>query len=142
MDAVSDPPARPKAATWTLRVDGLVTTPIELTRDELIELVTADPSIEPSAVGERRWLGTPLANVVRRAKPLPTATALYVHAEGFRTLLGLDVLDTALLVTHADGAPLTRELGGPCRLIIPGEVGRRNVKWVGRIELFRRRRDK
>lgn len=129
------------AAGWALRVDGLVKRPVELTYDELVAIVAAAPSVEPSSGGGRTWLGTRLANVVRRAAPLPDATALYVHAEGFRTLLGLDALDTALLVTHADGAPLTPELGGPCRLIVPGDAGRRNVKWVRRIELYRRRRD-
>lgn len=38
-----------------------------------------------------------------------------------------------LLAYEMNGEPLPAEHGFPCRLVVPGHVGVRNVKWVGRI---------
>ena len=43
--------------------------------------------------------------------------------------------DGALLVTHADGEPLTPEHGWPLRLVVPGKYFWKSAKWLRAIEL-------
>ena len=70
--------------------------------------------------------------------PKPSARFAIEHAEQeFTTNIPLSFLDdeNALLVTHADGAPLTPEHGGPLRLVIPGKYFWKSAKWLRAIEL-------
>lgn len=41
-----------------------------------------------------------------------------------------------LLATHANGAPLSVEHGGPIRVVVPGRYFYKSLKWVCRIELL------
>lgn len=42
-----------------------------------------------------------------------------------------------LLAWEMNGAPMPRDHGGPLRVIVPGVVGARNVKWLGESPLPR-----
>ena len=60
-----------------------------------------------------------------------------VEPEGdinYQFSLDVDSLDSALLVTHIGGAPLTIEHGAPVRLIVPGQYAMKSVKWITQIE--------
>ena len=37
-----------------------------------------------------------------------------------------------MVALRHNGAPLTIEHGGPCRLVVPGQAGRWSVKWLER----------
>jgi DMSO/TMAO reductase YedYZ molybdopterin-dependent catalytic subunit len=43
--------------------------------------------------------------------------------------------DDALLVTHADGEPLSPDHGWPMRLVVPGKYFWKSAKWLRGIEL-------
>lgn len=45
----------------------------------------------------------------------------------------MDPRGDVILAYEMNGEPLTRDHGFPCRVIVPGVVGARNVKWLGRI---------
>ena len=42
---------------------------------------------------------------------------------------------TTLLADALDGVPLPADHGGPIRLVIPTQLGYKNVKWVVRLEI-------
>ena len=49
-----------------------------------------------------------------------------------------------LLAYEMNGQPLSRDHGAPVRVIVPGVVGARNVKWLGTsnwADRYRRERD-
>jgi DMSO/TMAO reductase YedYZ molybdopterin-dependent catalytic subunit len=76
-----------------------------------------------------------LAKLVR---PKPSARFAIAHAEaGFTANVPLSYLDdeNALLVTHADGEPLTPDHGYPLRLVVPGKYFWKSAKWLRGIEL-------
>ena len=86
-----------------------------------------------------RWQGAPVAELIARARPKPTATHLLAHSYGgYTTNLPLsDVLDHPALIAHrAEGEPLEPDHGGPARLLVPHLYLWKSAKWVHRLELL------
>ena len=86
-----------------------------------------------------RWQGAPVAQLIARARPKPTATHLLAHSYGGYTAnLSLsDVLEHPALIAHrAEGEPLAAEHGGPARLLVPHLYLWKSAKWVQRLELL------
>jgi len=137
------PPAIP-AARWTLTVDGLVGRPLTLTAADLAGLprvaMTRDfPCVEGWTVDRVQWGGVRLGALLERAEPLAAATFVTFHAydDAYTDSLTLqECRDPAvLLADRLDSRPLPREHGGPVRLVVPSQLGYKNVKWVVRVEL-------
>ncbi|XP_015226029.1 PREDICTED: sulfite oxidase, mitochondrial [Cyprinodon variegatus] len=101
-----------------------------------------------SAIGNAKWGGTRLRDVLLAAGFGPEVAnwARHVHFEG----LDKDVTGTAygtsipiskaiseegdvLLAYEMNGEDLPPDHGFPLRVVVPGVVGARNVKWLGRI---------
>ncbi|GAA5942320.1 uncharacterized protein JCM15063_002969 [Sporobolomyces koalae] len=55
--------------------------------------------------------------------------------------LALDPERPVLLATRSNGEPLDEKHGKPCRLVVPGVIGARSVKWLERIILRNRPSD-
>jgi sulfite oxidase len=103
----------------------------------------------PDAVGNAHWSGVALADLL--ALVGPAAEAGYVCFEGAdeaatargRTAFGASIeLDCALngealLADRMNGESLTPEHGAPLRLVVPGHIGARSVKWLARVSLSR-----
>jgi DMSO/TMAO reductase YedYZ molybdopterin-dependent catalytic subunit len=129
-------------ADWRLTVDGLVAEPLVWTFDDLL----AQPQLEDISDihcvtqwsrYDNRWTGVATTHLLSLVKPLPTAAHLVLHAyDGYTTNVTLDQFsDDDCLIAHAhDGAPLTREHGGPVRLVIPRYYLWKSAKWLKRIE--------
>ena len=99
------------------------------------------------AISHGRWAGVPLREVL--------AAAGVTEGARFLAALGLDEIrqgdavfglggsiplekaqsEEVLLATELNGAPLPPLHGGPLRLLVPGYIGARSVKWLGRITL-------
>jgi sulfite oxidase len=101
----------------------------------------------PGATGTATWTGVALADVLALARPLRDAT--YVGFEGAdlsseakppQRFGGSIPLDKArrpevLLAWAMNGASLPPVHGGPLRVVVPGYIGARSVKWLERIEV-------
>lgn len=138
-------------ASWRLTVRGLVDRPLSLTFTELLAL----PSIEVDSVlmcvhnpvggpfvGNARWLGVRMAEVLARAGVSKHADHVRLHAvDGFSAGISLHLLALGfdpLLVYAMNGEPLTRGHGAPLRMLVPGIHGYdANIKWLAAIEVTR-----
>jgi DMSO/TMAO reductase YedYZ molybdopterin-dependent catalytic subunit len=130
-------------ATWSFRIFGEVEQEVELTWAQFNELPRVSSTQDIHCV--TRWSrfdaqleGVARSELAKLARPLPTARFAIAHAEaGFTANVPLESIEAehALLATHADGEPLTREHGWPLRLIVPGKYFWKSAKWLRGIEL-------
>ena len=101
----------------------------------------------PGATGTAIWTGVALADVLALADPLPGAADvgfegadLSPEAKPIQQFGGSIPLDKAcrsevLLAWAMNGEPLAAVHGAPVRVVVPGYIGARSVKWLERIEL-------
>lgn len=84
------------------------------------------------------WQGVRVRDVLEMAMPLDNAKYVTMHGyDGYTTNLPLDaLLDDDVLIAHSVlGAPLTREHGGPVRMVVPKRYAWKGAKWLKAIEL-------
>ena len=139
-----DIPSYPADLTgWDFRVHGEVESPLRLTWDELTALpqVTVTQDIHCVTRWSRfdaTFTGVAWPTLAERVGVKQSAHYAIAHAEaGYTANVPLRALDVkgALLVTHADGEPLTPEHGWPLRLVVPGVYFWKSAKWLRAIEL-------
>jgi len=132
------------AATWRLRIDGLVRRPVELSYSELLALPKAEQTstfhcVTGWTVNGVRWGGVRFHDLLEAAQPLPQAHAAhFISAEiPYDDYLQIRqvALPDVMLAYEMDGQPLLQEHGAPVRVVIPDMYGYKNVKWVNRITL-------
>jgi DMSO/TMAO reductase YedYZ molybdopterin-dependent catalytic subunit len=136
-------------ASWRLRIHGMVQREVtvtfaELLRRPLIEtyvtLTCVSDPVEGPYVGNAKWLGASLADLVRQARPLAGANQLLCTSiDGFTSGTPLQVvLDgrNALLAVAMNGEALPVVHGFPARMVVPGLYGYVSAtKWVTDIEV-------
>ncbi|WP_191273920.1 molybdopterin-dependent oxidoreductase [Nocardiopsis terrae] len=136
---------------WTLRVHGMVDRPFEIDMDELLSrrLVEADITLTcvsnqvgGDLVSNTRWLGFPLADLLREAGVRSGADQILSTSSdgwtcGTPTEVVMDGRD-ALLAVGMGGEPLPHVNGYPARMVVPGLYGFVSAtKWVTDIKLTR-----
>jgi hypothetical protein len=140
VDAVPDVPAD----QWTVKVDGLVDRPFTIGRAEWAGLTrmaeTVDFNcVEGWTVTDCRWGGVAPSLLLQRAGVRPEARYVVVHAQtgAYFSTLPLDLMThpKTMLADTLGGEPLPPEHGGPLRLVVPVQLGYKNVKWVDRLEV-------
>ncbi|MGH3289335.1 MAG: molybdopterin-dependent oxidoreductase [Streptosporangiaceae bacterium] len=138
-------------ATWQLRIHGMVQREVTLTFDQLlrrpliedyITLTCVSDPVGGPYVGNAKWLGASLADLIRQARPLAGADQLLcTSVDGFTSGTPLQiVLDgrDALLTVAMNGQALPVEHGFPARMVVPGLYGYVSAcKWVTDIEVTR-----
>ena len=131
-------------STWKgLSIGGLVTRPRELDTEGLSRLAQGEIVDDFRCVSgwvapDQRWEGVPLSELLDDAGPLPESRYVGFSSGGYT--VGMPVAEAReagiMVALRHNGAPLTMEHGGPCRLVVPGESGRWSVKWLERIDLL------
>jgi DMSO/TMAO reductase YedYZ molybdopterin-dependent catalytic subunit len=130
-------------AGWDFSVYGEVDEPLTLSWDELNalpkETVTQDiHCVTRWSRFDAEFTGIPWSVIRERVGQRPSAHYAIAHAEaGFTANVPASFLEAegALLVTHADGQPLTPEHGWPLRLVVPGKYFWKSAKWLRAVEL-------
>jgi DMSO/TMAO reductase YedYZ molybdopterin-dependent catalytic subunit len=130
-------------ASWELAVWGEVDTPVRLGWEELGRLPKTQVTQDIHCV--TRWSrfdaifeGVHWSEIKELVGQRSSARYVVAHAEqGYTSNVPIASLEDAraLLATHADGEPLTREHGWPLRLVIPGKYFWKSAKWLTGIEL-------
>ena len=136
--------------SWSLQVTGMVEEPLSVSWQELL----AQPLIERyvtiacvsnpvggNLIGNARWLGWPLRELLARARPKAGADMVLSRSvDGFTASTPLEVLrdpgTDAMLAIAMNGEPLPPEHGFPVRMIVPGLYGFVSAtKWVSELKV-------
>ncbi|RKN44431.1 molybdopterin-dependent oxidoreductase [Micromonospora endolithica] len=136
-------------ATWELRIHGRVRNPITLSFDDLlarpmverhITLACVSNEVGGDLIGNARWLGVPIRELLAEAEPEEGADQVVGRSVdgwtcGTPTAVLRDGRD-ALLAVGMNGEPLPVEHGFPVRMVVPGLYGYVSAcKWVTELEL-------
>jgi len=138
-------------ADWSLRIHGMVDREIEITWDELlampmqesdVTLACVSNEVGGSLIGNARWLGLPVRELLARAGVDADADmVLSTSADGFTASTPIEALTDdrdALLAIGMNGEPLPIEHGFPVRMVVPGLYGYVSAtKWVTQLEVTR-----
>lgn len=152
-------------SSWRLTVDGDVGSPLSLTLADLKRLPRAEATcvlqcagngralfspIVPGvqwrygAVGNARWAGVRIKDLLARTKP--SGSARHLHTFGsdkppgkvppfHRSVEMEKVLEDGLIAFEMNGEPLPDLHGAPARLVVPGWAGDHWMKWLERISV-------
>ena len=133
----------PETAWHGLAIGGLVARPREFDATGLAllaqgEIVDDFRCVSGWVAPDQRWEGVPLGDLLEYATPLPEARYVGFTSGGYTVGMAMEeTRDAGILVAlRHNGAPLTVQHGGPCRLVVPGQAGRWSVKWLERIDLL------
>jgi DMSO/TMAO reductase YedYZ molybdopterin-dependent catalytic subunit len=137
------------AEGWGLRIHGMVRDELSLDYATLVArplmerdvtLTCVSNPVGGRYIGNARWIGAPLADLLREAGVDPGADQIVSRSvDGFTvgtpTAVVMDGRD-AMLAVAMNGQPLPLEHGFPVRMIVPGLYGYVSAtKWLVDIEL-------
>lgn len=156
------------ATTWRLRIEGLVDKPLELGLADLEKLkhVTVEAVLQCAgngrglfvprvagvqwqrgAVGNARWSGPRLKDVLALAKPKAQAAHLELQGADRSVIeatpkfirgipFGKGMHEDTIVALRMNDVALPQAHGFPARLVVPGWVGDDWMKWLSRIAVL------
>ena len=130
-------------ANWQLRIYGLVEHELNLDWAAFQQLPQVSDISDFHCVTrwsqlDMDWNGVSAQHLLMLAAPLENAKYVTLHGfDGYTTNIDLNaLLDDDVIVAHSVlGKPLTREHGGPVRMVVPKRYAWKSAKWLKGIEL-------
>jgi DMSO/TMAO reductase YedYZ molybdopterin-dependent catalytic subunit len=135
------------AQKWSLKVDGLVERPLNLTyqevqalpyKDQYTTLECVSNEIGGDLIGNALWRGVQLKELLQLAGVKPEATYVaFTCYDGYTVGISLDkaLRENCLLAYQMNGETLPAGHGFPLRAVVPGIYGMMNAKWITEIHL-------
>ena len=128
---------------WNLRVFGLVENELNLDWAAFQAMPQITDTSDFHCVTrwsqlDMDWQGVSAQTILALAAPLPNAQFVTLHGyDNYTTNLPLEaLLDDDVLIAHSVlGKPLSRDHGGPARMIVPKRYAWKGAKWLKAIEL-------
>lgn len=126
---------------WSLTISGLVTMPKMFSWDEFMALPQVEDVSDFHCVTSwsrlnNQWRGVRFCDIAKICGVLPEAKYVFIKAyDAYSTNLPLEeAMKPDVLIVHEwEGQPLTREHGGPARMITPQLYAWKGAKWIGEI---------
>jgi len=123
---------------WSLDINGLVENPVtwdwqDFMGQPQIRLVSDFHCVTTWSTFDNRWEGVSFKHLLDVVRPKAGAKyVLFGSYDGYSTDVPLSFLnDDDVLIAHRwNDQPLTREHGGPARMVIPKRYGWKSAKWV------------
>ena len=129
---------------WRLDVSGLVEDPKTFNWEEFnalprFEDVSDFHCVTTWSKFDCRWSGVAFFTLAEIVKPKPEVKhVLFTSYDGYSTNARLEdcIDDDVLIATQFDGLPISREHGGPARVILPKLYAWKGAKFVRSIEFL------
>lgn len=126
---------------WSLGVSGLVANPLSWDWAAFIDLPQVETTSDIHCVTswsryDNRWRGVAARTLLDAVKPKPEARFVVFHGhDGYTTNVPLEhfAAEDALLAHSWRGEPLSRQHGGPVRVVIPSLYFWKSAKWVRQV---------
>lgn len=133
-------------AEWALAIDGLVANPLTWHWEDFqvqpqVQIIADFHCVTSWSMLDNEWRGVKFQHLLALVRPLSSAKfVLFESFDDYTTNVPLEVCDDddVVLATHWNGRPLTKEHGGPVRVIIPKRYGWKGAKWVKKITFSER----
>ncbi|MBS4047245.1 MAG: sulfite oxidase-like oxidoreductase [Alphaproteobacteria bacterium] len=131
---------------WQLTVGGLVEKPLKLNWNDFLDLPQSDTVSDIHCVTawsryDNKWSGVLARDFLKAVRPRPEVKhVVFQSYDGYATNVTLEMFSAAdVLLAHSwEGAPLTREHGGPVRIVMPQFYFWKSAKWVKHIAFLDR----
>jgi DMSO/TMAO reductase YedYZ molybdopterin-dependent catalytic subunit len=132
-------------ASWRLTIDGLVEAPATLNFEQFLALPQTESVSDIHCVTQwsrydNHWTGVAGRDLIALVRPKAEARHVIFHShDGYTTNVTREIFeaDDVIVALQWEGQPLTREHGGPVRIVIPRSYFWKSAKWVKRIEFSR-----
>lgn len=132
------------AGDWSLTIDGAVEVPLKWSWAEFmaqpqVELVSDIHCVTTWSRYDNCWTGVSARHLLELVRPRARAEfLLFKSYDGYTTNVPLrDFADDDVLLAHSwQGEPLSREHGGPVRVVIPKLYFWKSAKWLRAITVL------
>ncbi|WP_311259878.1 molybdopterin-dependent oxidoreductase [Microbacterium sp. WCS2018Hpa-9] len=137
-------------STWRLVIDGMVDQRVEMSFQDILDmgldeyaitLTCVSNEVGGDLVGNAKWLGVPLRDVLKKAGVKSGADmVLSKSVDGYTASTPLSALTDdnldAILAVGMNGEPLPLEHGFPVRMVVPGLYGYVSAtKWLTELKV-------
>lgn len=131
------------AEEWRLEVSGLVHAPLNLTYEGILSFPSLTEVVHLKCVmagleGTGKWRGVPLKYILKESSVQGGALSVVLTgADGYTATLTLEeaMRDSTIIAYEMNDETLPKEHGFPARLVLPGALGYKWVKWIVAIEV-------